>query len=272
MSISFINKDLGDNKTIYYAWFESMHTRIDIAICNQENDLCKDIIDQIYRELQYIEQLANRFDPSSELYKLNELASIQAFTVSAELFQIIMNCIDYHEKTSGCFDITVNSLESYKNGIKDIVCDPLNHSVFYKNPDIKIDLGGFAKGYALDKCVNILKKNKISDALVNFGNSSVFALGNHPSGNGWKITLPTSTQENLSFVVLYDECLTTSGNEEIHLHIKSPFDGQYLKASNPVSVVTKDATSGEVFSTALFVSQATGKDFFTTFAEIKLIT
>ncbi len=272
MSISFIHKDLGDHKTIYYAWFESMHTRIDIAICNQQKDLCKEVIDLIYIELQHIERLVNRFDPSSELYKLNESAAIQPFIVSVELYRIIQDCIDYCNETSGCFDITINSLDSYKNGIKDLVCDPLNHSIFYKNPSIKIDLGGFAKGYALDKCINILKNNQISDALVNFGNSSVFAMGNHPSGTGWKITLPVSTPENPTFVVLHDECLTTSGNEDTHLHIRSPFDGQYLKAAKPISVVTKDATPGEVFSTALFVSQGTGIDFFTNFAEMKLIT
>ncbi len=266
MPISFINKDLGDNKTIYYAWFESMHTRIDIAICNQFEDLCSKSIDLIYNELQRVEQLANRFDPSSELYFLNQTAAIQPITIDIELYQIIVDCIDYYKKTSGCFDITVNSLESYRDGIAGIVCDNQNNSIFYKNPAIKIDLGGFAKGYALDKCIEILKSNHISNALVNFGNSSVFALGNHPLGTGWKITLPTSAPEEPSFVVLSDECLTTSGNEEQKVHILSPFDGQYIKINKPISILTKDATSGEVFSTALFVAQGTGNDFFTTFA------
>ena len=272
MSVSFINRALGNDKTIHYAWFESMHTRIDIAICNRPEDLCKNIIDQVHNELQHIEQLANRFAPSSELSRLNQMASTQPVIINSELFRIIVNCIHFYEKTCGCFDITVNSLDSYRDGIKGIVCDSQNQSVFYKNPSIKIDLGGFAKGYALDKCIEILKNNQISDALVNFGNSSVFAMGNHPAGTGWKITLPTSTSEQPSFVVLYNECLTTSGNEETKLHILSPFDGQYVKANKPVSVVTKDATSGEVFSTALFVSRATGNDFFTTFAGITLIT
>ena len=272
MSVSFINKDLGNNKTIYYAWFESMHTRIDIAICNQSEDLCKNVIDQVCNELQHIEQLANRFDSSSELFLLNQNAAKQPAIASAELYEIIVNCIDFYEKTSGCFDITINSLESYRDGIKGIVCNSQNCSIFYKNPAIKIDLGGFAKGYALDKCINILRNNRVSDALVNFGNSSVFAIGNHPAGTGWKITLPTSDPEHQSSVVLHDECLTTSGNEETKLHILSPFDGQYVRANKPVSVVTKDATSGEVFSTALFVSRETGSDFFTTFAGTILIT
>ena len=272
MSVSFINRALGNDKTIHYAWFESMHTRIDIAICNRPEDLCKNVIDQVHNELQHIEHLANRFASSSELFRLNQMASVQPVIVSSELFWIIVNCIHFYEKTSGCFDITVNSLESYRDGIKGIVCDSQNQSVFYKNPSIKIDLGGFAKGYALDKCIDILKNNQISDALVNFGNSSVFAMGNHPAGKGWKVTLPTSTPEQPSSIVLVDECLTTSGNEETKLHILSPFDGQYVKANKPVSVVTKDASSGEIFSTALFVSQGTGKEFFTNFEAIKLIT
>ncbi|MDR1370302.1 MAG: FAD:protein FMN transferase [Dysgonamonadaceae bacterium] len=260
MSVSFINKVLDNGKTIFYAWFESMHTRIDIVICNQSEDFSKNTIDLIYNELHRIEQLVNRFDPSSELYRLNQTAAIHPVTVSPELFHIIADCIDYYEKTSGCFDVTVNSLESYRNGIKGIVCDLRNYSISYKNPAIKIDLGGFAKGYALDKSIKILKNNQMTDALVNFGNSSVFAIGNHPSGCGWKITLPTSTREQPESVVLHDECLTTSGNEEAHLHILSPFDGQYIKAGKPVSVVTKDATSGEVFSTALFVSRGIGNE------------
>ncbi|MDR3062340.1 MAG: FAD:protein FMN transferase [Dysgonamonadaceae bacterium] len=246
-----------------------MHTRIDIALCNRPEGVCEKVIDLIYNELQDIEKTVNRFDPGSELYLLNESASVCPVIVSPGLFQIIKDCIDYYEKTSGCFDITVNSLDSYRDGIQGIVCKDLNNSIFYENPAIKIDLGGYAKGYALDKCVGILRENGITDALVNFGNSSVFALGNHPSGNGWKITLPSADTGQDSFVILQDECLSTSGNEEKKLHIRSPFDGQCIEAFKPVSVVTKDASSGEVFSTASFVSQATGREFFINFATIK---
>lgn len=269
MSVSFINKVLDNDKTIFYAWFESMHTRIDIALCNRPENTCKTVIDLIYNKLQEIEKTVNRFDPNSELYLLNGTASAHPVIVSSELFRIIKDCIGYYDKTSGCFDITVNSLDSYRDGINGIVCNDSDHSVFYKNPAIKIDLGGYAKGYALDKCIEILRENGITDALVNFGNSSVFGLGNHPSGDGWKITLPTADIEQDSFVILRDECLSTSGNEEKKLHILSPFDGQYIESFKPVSIVTKDASSGEVFSTALFVSRTTGRKFFIKFATIK---
>ena len=66
---------------------------------------------------------------------------------------------------------------------------PEAQSVFFQQAGTTINLSGFLKGYALDKIREILKVHIIANALINMGNSSVLALGNHPVGTGWKVSL-----------------------------------------------------------------------------------
>ena len=100
------------------------------------------------------------------------------------------------------------------------------------------------KGYALDSLRPLLHEAGIRHALVNLGNSSILALGNHPSGEGWKLGHD---------LVLSDQCLTTSGNEhEGHTHIINPQTGQPVTGKRQIRVITPQGVWGEVCSTALF--------------------
>jgi thiamine biosynthesis lipoprotein len=82
------------------------------------------------------------------------------------------------------------------------------------------------------------------------------AVGNHPHGNGWKVktALQALVPAEREFI-LYDECLTTSGNDTPNRrHIICPDTGKYIEGLKAVSVVTSNATEGEVLSTAFFVA------------------
>ncbi len=244
-----IIKKIAEDKYIMYSWFEAMYTRFDIVlIYNIEQDT-SNIIEKIKNEIIRLELIANRFLPESELFFLNENAGKQ-IKVSEELFYMIDYCIRYNEYTYGYFDITVNSKPFVKDNIKSVKLFEDN-SIQFLNENIRIDLNGYLKGYALDKIKNILTEENITDALLNFGNSSIMALGNHPNGNGWKI----SPQNNMQEVLLYNECYTTSGNEiSTRKHILNPLEGKYIEGEKTISVITKKAADGEIFSTALFAA------------------
>ena len=227
-----------------------MHTRLDIALCNLSEENSISLLEKIVKEIKRIEQLSDRFDVQSEISKTNSLSAIEPYKISSELYSILEKCIEYKLLTSGAFDITVQSRNKYLLGISDIVLNPVSKTVFFKNENVQIDLCGYIKGYALDRVKSMLTENNCFNALVNIGNSSVFALGNHPYGKGWKVNLPDSEK---AYITLSDQCLTNSGNSIHHLHILHPDTGEYVKPTETVSVITENAVQGEVLSTALCV-------------------
>ena len=108
--------------------------------------------------------------------------------ISQSLYRMISLCTEYHKKTLGCFDVTIHSDNYNQDTIHSIHLYPEAQSVFFQQAGTTINLSGFLKGYALDKIREILKVHIIANALINMGNSSVLALGNHPVGTGWKVS------------------------------------------------------------------------------------
>lgn len=228
-----------------------MFTRVDIAIYDdKDSEELVRIVERVEAEISRIEGFANRFDKNSELSFINENAFNNELTVSSELFEIITECQRYNKQTLGYFDITVNSGNDFRDGAKALFLNKENLSVQFLHPDVRIDLSGFIKGYALRSVMEILINENIENSLINIGNSSVFAKGNHPWGKGWKVSIPDTKTE----CVLYDECLTTSGNKE---HTKwlvlNPLTGN-APAKQVVSVITADPAIGEVLSTVAYVA------------------
>lgn len=201
--------------------------------------------------------MANRFHPESELAMINRLASDYPLSISEELWDIIEECIEYHQKTFGAFDITIQSSGNFRKGIEHILLDRAKRTIFLQNGNIQLDLSGYIKGYALDRVKELLTASACRDALISMGNSSVLAMGNHPMGHGWKVSTQYNgvlTEANKE-VTLYDEFLTTSGNEtEERKHLIDPTTGQYITGARVASVITKSGSLGEVLSKTLLIS------------------
>ena len=258
-TIQHLYKTHGDDGLLY-AWFLSMHTRVDIILCCQksENELML-VVNSIYDTLRQLETIANYYDPSSELSQVNQRASTAPVMISQSLYRMISLCTEYHKKTLGCFDVTIHSDNYNQDTIHSIHLYPEAQSVFFQQAGTTINLSGFLKGYALDKIREILKVHIIANALINMGNSSVLALGNHPVGTGWKVSFDdqasTTKNHKTQSILLNNECLTTSGNNsDDRKHIISPSSGKPLEGVRQVTVVTDDGTTGEILSTSLFVA------------------
>ena len=252
--MQFSQKILSDNKQLFYAWFSAMFTRVDMIFCTDASrtDL-KDIALNISNQIAGIEAFANRFDEKSELSKLNANAYKNEVPVSEELFRIIAGCQEYNKQTSGYFDITVNSLNGFRGGAAAVQLNAEKQSIRFLHPDVLLDLSGFIKGYALRAVRLILEKENIVNALISMGNSSVMAIGNHPFGKGWKVSQPE--EETNTGCVLFNECLTTSGNKaHTTWPVLHPLSGKAVEAKKAVSVITDDPAVGEVLSTALYVA------------------
>lgn len=215
----------GSEENLYYYWFSAMHTRVDVVMLGKkEKDFFFSVSNDIYNRVKELELLGNKFNYLSELSMLND-GRKERSELSPELQHILSICDEWKERTNGLFDVGFSGI---------------------------VDLSGFMKGYALDQVLPILKKHKITSALVNLGNSSILAIGNKGQDEeGWEVR-----NFNDESFLLKNQCLTTSGNNTPdRIHIFNPETGDYIKGKLSVSVVTDTGTEGEVMSTVEFIKQ-----------------
>jgi len=238
------------DRTLFYAWFEAMYTRIDIVLCVavKRNDLVE-IVTEMEAEIRKYEKIGNRFDPQSELSEVNQHAFEKDIPISNELCKILVECQLHCNNTLGYFDISVYSTSDFPRDKKAYTINA--NAIRFSHPGVQLDLSGYLKGYALGKLMAISDEKGLEDVLINVGNSSIFAKGNHPFGKGWKIKVPETERE----VVLHNECLTTSGNSErTKWPIMNPISGEMVKNRKPVSVITTLPDQGEVLSKVAYLA------------------
>jgi thiamine biosynthesis lipoprotein len=121
----------------------------------------------------------------------------------------------------------------------------------------------------LGKLIEIADNNRIDNMLINVGNSSIYAKGNHPIGVGWKIKIP----ENDTEIVLHNQCLTTSGNTELtKWPIMNPLNGDVVKNKKMVSVITKYPDVGEVLSKVSYLAPPTDLNIILERFDAKIVT
>lgn len=226
-----------------------MGTQLDALILGRTKEELQLIWEAIGKEVERLDRMLNRFDPESEVSLLNRTAGQRPVFLQEELWSILWDCKKYYERTFGLFDITLGKFSQ-------LVFEEKEHSLFFADKEIQLDLGGYGKGYALFRFHALLLENQIRHALINFGNSSVLAVGTHVYGDCWPVGIsdPVS-QKTLGTVRLKDNSLSVSGNSPWNpAHIKNPHTGVYYEGRNLVSVCAPSAVDAEVLSTALLIA------------------
>lgn len=232
-----------------------MGTRFEMLIADvnpEQGERCWALITS---ELQRLDKMLNRFDATSEVSRLNQCAAEQPFEVSVELWLILKDCKKYHQMTNRIFDVTLNDFSQVKFHAK-------TNSISFLVPDLSLDFGGYAKGYALEKSRIILKNEGIEHVFINFGNSSIMAFGRHPFGKSWKVSIenPFSAGVILDEFTLSESTLTTSGNTPDYTeHIINPISRKRSNEKKCVCVITSNACDGEVLSTILIAASYDNK-------------
>lgn len=250
-----IHQTLNDGSHLVYSWFEAMHTRIDIVLWDKVADVAviQDVMEKICAEVMRVERCFSCFLPESETAVLNRSAAGVPHVVSEELWNILSVCRGYWKSTGGLFDITADVALAGKTFDEKLFLGQ-GYEVIRLDAAVKVNLSGFLKGYALDRAVDMVREAAVENGLMNFGNSSIAAFGNHPSGDGWPVAVAGTEGKEY---ILHDECLTTSGNDtDMRKHIIHPQSGIIVQGKGMVSVVTESAAEGEARSTAAFIRQA----------------
>jgi thiamine biosynthesis lipoprotein len=226
-----------------------MGTRLDVVMIGHDSRL-SETWEQMITETERLHRMLNRFDDASDISYINGNAALHPVELNDELWNMLMDIKKYHHQTLGYFDISLRDFNQ-------VVLDENRKTVSFVEKDISLDLGGYAKGYALEKMREILLQNDVTQALVDFGNSSILALGSHPFGEYWTIGIenPFCRGQQLQTCELNNMSLSVSGNTiQRTEHIMNPHSGKFSMERKIVSVLSANAIEAEVLSTALMVA------------------
>ncbi|HKQ39620.1 MAG TPA: FAD:protein FMN transferase [Verrucomicrobiae bacterium] len=229
-----------------------------------------------FRRVETLNQIFSDYETDSELNELSRTAgSGKAVPVSNDLWRILLQSQRFSELSDGTFDVTVGPcVNLWRKARRDKkLPDPPRlaaalRAVGYKKlalrkhtarllvPDMKLDLGGIAKGYAVDEAMKVLKHNGIRSALV--GAAGDIAVSDPPPAkSGWQIEIGSPPK----ILSLSHAAVSTSGDTFQHLevdgvrysHIVDPRTGMGITNQVTVSVIARDSTTADALATAISV-------------------
>jgi FAD:protein FMN transferase len=272
-------------QSAYAGWLhedaDSMGTRITVELFHDDPAVARRGVDTVLEEMRHIDQDMSPWIESSELALLNREAASHPVPVSDELFQLIRTSLHYSELTHGAFDITfasVGFLYDFRKGIhpdeqkrreatslvnyRNLVLDDRAHTVAFSKPGVRIDLGGIAKGYAVDRSIEKLQALGISQALVTAGGDSRM-IGDRWAGRPWNIGVrdPRDEHKLVAVIPLENVAVSTSGDYQRYFeedgvryhHIINPVSGDSARGMHSATLIGPDATTTDALSTSVFV-------------------
>ena len=237
-------------------------------------------IDAVMAEMHRIDLAMSPHKPDSELSRINRDAAQAAVPLSAEMFVLLVQAQRFSQLSLGAFDITYASagcLYDYREGVlpsadalargraaigwKNLELDARTRSVRFARGGMRIDLGGFAKGHAVDNAADILQRRGIHHAHVAAGGDSR-VIGDK-RGRPWTIGVrdPRQADGLVALLPLENTAISTSGDYERcfekdgvrHHHIVNPATGTSPSSVRSVTVLAADGLTCEALSKTVFV-------------------
>jgi thiamine biosynthesis lipoprotein len=225
-----------------------------------------------FRRIKQLNDCMTDYDSDSELSRLSQTSGQnQAVPVSPDLWVVLNRAQELARRSQGAFDVTVGpyiNLWRFARsqgklpdparlakarlavGYAKMQLDPARHTVKLLAPNMRLDLGGIAKGYAVDQALIALRGLGINSALV-AGGGDIAVSGPPPGTKGWRVELPPLDASNAPparFVVLSHAGISTSGdlfqrleiNGVRYSHIIDPRTGAGLTDHSLVTVIAPD--------------------------------
>ena len=146
MAIEFTYSTKNAECAVAYARFYAMHTRMEIVLPRLEEPMAQSVVRDVEQRVSELERLMNRFDNASPLAMVNAVAATQAVEIDEELFMALELCEVFRRGTGGYFDVA--AAEQPRSGAAYLL-DGKSHTIRLASADVKIDLGGFAKGFEI---------------------------------------------------------------------------------------------------------------------------
>ncbi len=238
-----------------------------------------------FARISQLNEIMSDYEDESELSRLSRTAgSGRSVPLSPDLWKVLARAQEISTLSDGAFDVTVGPYVNLWRrarrerelpspdrlaqagravGYRHLVLDPRTHSAQLLVPHMRLDLGGIAKGYALEEAIKVVRARGVTRALIT-GGGDMMAWDPPPGKAGWRIELAPLDVTNAPparFVALRREALTTSGDlfQRLELggrrysHIVDPRTGIGLTDHSLVTIIARDATSADGFSKVVSV-------------------
>ncbi|MEQ3619916.1 MULTISPECIES: FAD:protein FMN transferase [Marinobacter] len=259
----------------------AMTTAIEMEFWTEDPAVASEAGDAVLALFDRIDRQMSRYREDSELSRVNREAANGPVEVSDSLFTVLQQALRISELSHGAFDISFGSIgylydfrarqqpsdEELAEGLakvnyRSVVLDPSANTVRFLDEGVRLDLGGIAKGYTVDRGIDILKSFGIRHARLSAG-GDLRLLGDK-RGKPWIVGIrdPRSESRNAMVLPLTNVAVSTSGdyerfffddnNERVH-HILSPATGKPAKGVQSVTILGDDSITTDGLSTAVFV-------------------
>ena len=258
----------------------TMGTRIVVELWSDDHAAGESAIDAVMRQMRHIDATMSTYKPDSEISLVNARAARGRVHISKELFGLLETALNYSRITDGAFDITYASVGFMYDfrarhrpteeqiaaalpavNYRHVLLDRAARTVRFSQPGVRIDLGGIAKGYAVDRGIEILQQRGIHHALVSAGGDSRI-IGDR-FGKPWIVGIrhPDRKDEVIARLPLVDTAISTSGDYERYFdengvryhHIIDPRTGHSASAVRSATVLAPTATRTDGLSKTAFV-------------------
>lgn len=261
-----------------------MGTEVSVNLWHEDAGAGREALAAVMAEMRRIDSLWNPEKTTSELYRVNAGAATAPVAISSELVAVVEKALYYSQLSGGAFDISFASVGryyDYRAGIgpeqgqlvqalpavdyRLIELDSEGQTLAFGHPAMQLDLGGIAKGYAVERALHILRKRGIGNAAVSAGGDTAL-LGNrrgrpwivgirNPRGSDEKDVALALPLENLAFSTSGDYerfFINPASQERVH-HILNPSTGKPSRGITSVSVMGPSAFDTDPLSTTVFV-------------------
>lgn len=270
-----------------------MGTKWDITIVGVSLSKAKKVSNEVFNDIKHIDKIMSLYKYNSELSKINELANgekwFEEINISSEIAELLKEALKVSDLSNGAFDVTIAPLVKlwgfaggkYKVPTEDeirkakelvnyrnIILNSDKSTIKFLKKGMMLDFGGIAKGYAIDRAMQILKSENIENAMINAG-GQVRVIGMNPEGKLWRVGVrhPRDKEKFITILECTDRSISTSGdyehlfnkNNTFYHHIIDPVKGisSYNSISTTVILNLDDkyieSTFADALSTAVFV-------------------
>jgi thiamine biosynthesis lipoprotein len=198
--------------------YEVYTVHADARYAAQAAQACFDLVDRLEREL-------SRFLPNSDVTRVNHLGAGHGTRVAASTLECLTIARHMFELTGGAFDVSLGT------GLSSLELDVEQSVVAATRENVRIDLGGIGKGYAVDMMAEVLEDWDLPCSLLHGGFSSVLALDAPAERGGWPLTLsdPADPSRVLERLTARQTALGASGVRKRD-HIVDPHSGVPVRA------------------------------------------
>lgn len=261
--------------------WETMGTWVRVEIHHSDTATANAGIAAVRAAFDSVNVVMNTWSPESEISRLNAAPAGSTFTLSPWLDECLSAAEDVRDASGGAFDPTagplmhlwgfyrregnlpsradVDSARALMGGYRH---DRESGIVVKERDGTHFDLGGIAKGFAVDRAAEGLKKLGIQNALIDLG-GNLYCLGAPPGREHWRVGIRNPLDRDILFAAIEtdERAFATSGSYERFVeidgkrygHIMNPATGHPAEGFLSVTVLSPGATLGDALSTALFV-------------------